>query len=433
MMFFKKDEREDDFDEDDVHSEEIQEIVTAVPSAILRWGITIFFLIMLSMIALSGFIKYPDIIRTKLRITSLNAPKDVVAKTSGKIVKLLVKDKQLVQNGQTLAYIESTGNAENIIKLIASLRAINAGVVSDKPFFFEINFDTNELGELQQAYQNFYQSYQQYESAINSGIYLKNRQFLINELMALDQQKSLYRQQVIVQNKQASLSNEEYQMHKKLFDGNVESRAEFRLEENKNYGMQSKLIQLQSDVISLDVQYSNQKKAIAELDNQITTTKQSFFQSLNGLLSQAEEWKARYVLSSPQEGKIIYSENLQENQVININQAIFVINTEDTGFFGVMNIDQNRMGKVKEGQTVIIKMKGYPYEEYGIVYGKIETISDIPLNDSTFSSRVKINLSNRGKQNKIILKNGMLADAEIITEDLSLLDRLFQNFIKQTK
>lgn len=47
-----------------VHSEEVSEIITAVPSWILRRGITLIFLVLLSIVLMSALIRYPDIIKT---------------------------------------------------------------------------------------------------------------------------------------------------------------------------------------------------------------------------------------------------------------------------------------------------------------------------------------------------------------------------------
>src|ERR1700761_2130830 len=50
------------------HSDEIQDIITAVPSALLRWGTTIFIGVLFIIIILSAFIRYPDMVKTSLKI-----------------------------------------------------------------------------------------------------------------------------------------------------------------------------------------------------------------------------------------------------------------------------------------------------------------------------------------------------------------------------
>jgi len=43
---------------------------------------------------------------------------------------------------------------------------------------------------------------------------------------------------------------------------------------------------------------------------------------------------------------------------------------------------KNNMGRVKVGQEVLIKLKSYPFEEFGMLKGEIKYIADIPYKDS---------------------------------------------------
>src|SRR5580704_18042572 len=90
-----------------LHSDDMQDIITTVPSWLLRWGITLFFGILVLIIGLSALIRYPDIIKAQLKIDSPNSPKPVVSKISRKLVKLLVTENETVTIGQPLAYLES--------------------------------------------------------------------------------------------------------------------------------------------------------------------------------------------------------------------------------------------------------------------------------------------------------------------------------------
>ncbi|WP_406825602.1 biotin/lipoyl-binding protein [Pedobacter sp. KACC 23697] len=92
--------------EREINSEEVHEIITALPSWILRWGITLVFGILGSIILLSSFINYPDVVKTSLKVNCLNAPKPVLARQTGKLTTLLVTEGQAVAAGQSLAYFE---------------------------------------------------------------------------------------------------------------------------------------------------------------------------------------------------------------------------------------------------------------------------------------------------------------------------------------
>ena len=126
-----------------------------------------------------------------------------------------------------------------------------------------------------------------------------------------------------------------------------------------------------------------------------------------------------------------FSSILQEKQLLSANQEIFFIAPASSQFFGTVKIPQMSFGKIKTGQKVLIKFNGYPFQEFGSVDGVIAEISEVPAKDSTFLA--KINLPNGLKTNfnkQLTYKIGMNATAEIITEDLRLIERFFQNFRK---
>nr|MBC7613844.1 hypothetical protein [Pseudopedobacter sp.] len=57
---------------------------------------------------------------------------------------------------------------------------------------------------------------------------------------------------------------------------------------------------------------------------------------------------------------------------------------------------------------------------------RLTYISDAAYRDSVFIAKVSFEkFENKEMAKKIVLKNGMLADAEIITEESSLLQRFF--------
>ncbi len=89
------------------------------------------------------------------------------------------------------------------------------------------------------------------------------------------------------------------------------------------------------------------------------------------------------------------------------------------------------MGKVKINQHVLIKMKSFPFEQFGIITGKVDYISDVAFKENLFIARISFSkIENKNLNQKILLKNGMEADAEIIIEESSLLQRFLRNIIK---
>lgn len=419
-----------------IHTDDMQDIITTVPSWLLRWGITLFFSILVLIVGLAALIRYPDIVKSELKIDSPNSPKPVVSKISGKLVKLLVKENETVKAGEPLAYLESTANHDKVLNLLANLKELQMLVLQSKPvsnIYFN-RADNLQFGELQSAYQVFFQEYLAYKSSIENGFDLKKKAYLQKDLTDLTRQKQQLDAQKNIQQKDLKLASDEYEMHKKLTQQKVETSAELRQEESKFLAKKSPLIQTESALITANNNYSAKEKEILELDNQIIEEKSKFLQALNSLISQAEDWKSKYVLTSSQAGKLSYSGIVQENQVLAPNQEVFYVNPGNEEFFGEMAIPQNSMGKVREGQVVLIKLKSYPFEEYGMLKGRIKYIADVPYKDSVFISKVDFTIKNSSDMKKPIhLKQGMMANAEIVTQDATILQRIYRSFISVTK
>ena len=98
-------------------SDEVQEIISYRPHWFIRKGNMIFLLVLLFLLSLTWFIQYPDIVNGSARLVALNPPKLISSKTEGKLVKLFVSNEQQVQKNQHLAYIESTTDYNEVIKL----------------------------------------------------------------------------------------------------------------------------------------------------------------------------------------------------------------------------------------------------------------------------------------------------------------------------
>ena len=419
--------------QDTRHTDDMQDIITTVPSWILRWGITLFFGIIILIVGLSALIHYPDIVNASLKIDSPNSPKPVVAKVSGKLVKLLVKENETVKAGQPLAYIESTAKHEQVISLLDHLKHLQELVQLNKPFansFFNKADDT-QLGELQASYQTFFQEYLTYQASVQNGFYVQKRAYLQKDLSDLNKQEIQLQAEKQIQQQDFKLAEDEYKMHQKLAQERVETSAELRQQESKYLAKKSPLIQTDASLVTANTNYSAKEKEILELDNQLVEEKSKFSQALNSLISEADDWVSKYVLTASQPGKLSFAGIVQENQVLAANQEVFYINPGNEEFFGEMAIPQNNLGKVKEGQEVLIKLKSYPFEEYGMLKGKIKYISDVPYKDSVFISRVDFKVRKVSDMKRTIhLKQGMMADAEIVTQDATILQRVSRDILK---
>jgi HlyD family secretion protein len=76
---------------------------------------------------------------------------------------------------------------------------------------------------------------------------------------------------------------------------------------------------------------------------------------------------------------------------------------------------------------VLLKLPAYPYQEFGLLKGKLDFISQIPT-DSGFLAKIILPKGLNSNQHKTLqYREGLIADAEIITSDRKLIERFFSS------
>jgi hemolysin D len=92
-------------------------------------------------------------------------------------------------------------------------------------------------------------------------------------------------------------------------------------------------------------------------------------------------------------------------------------------------------GLVRPGMTVQVKFDAFPYQDYGMVSGKVTTISPDAVVDEQLGNvyRVEIKLDKdtvTSQQQTISLKAGQTADAEILVRQRRIIELILDPFQK---
>ena len=95
-----------------------------------------------------------------------------------------------------------------------------------------------------------------------------------------------------------------------------------------------------------------------------------------------------------------------------------------------MSVKASGAGKIIKGQTVRIRLQDFPYKEFGLVTGRVQSVS-LVARDSANLVLVDIDypiISSYGKT--IPFKQEMAGDASIVTQDMRLIGRVFNEIRK---
>ena len=423
---------EEEINNIEIRSEEIEEILGKTPNWIIRRGITVVFSVIALLFIGSWFFKYPDIINSTIVITTENVPATIVAKTNGKITDIFIKDNQIVKKNEYLGIIENPANYIHVKEIKGKLDTLKSVMLDfDSVTDHQVNFKSvYSLGDLQTQYSTFRKNYEDYLQFLRMDYQHKKIESINKQIAKYKQMNlKLARQQDIMRQK-LMLGRSQYNRDSSLYSNNTIALADFEkskatLLDNKYSYVSSgatidntliSINQLEQSVLELEQDYAEKKKNFELL----------FKESYDNLQTQIKLWEQTYILKSPIDGIITFTKVWSINQnVVAGDKVMTVIPKDASRILGKLTIPVSGSGKVKSGQKVNIKLTNYPYMEYGMIEGKIKSISLIP-SDNTYIAEVEFPdglITNYGK--KIEFSQEMQGSAEIVTDDIRLIERFF--------
>lgn len=413
----------------EIRSEEVQEILTYIPHWMIRWGNTLFFLLIIVVVFITWFIKYPDIINAEVILTTQIPPQKEYARVSGKIDTLFVHNNQKVTQKQPLAIIENTANYADVFLLKSIIDTIKI----QKEYF---NFPLNEIpilfiGEIETSYDIFENNYIQY--ILNKDLDPFSHELLANTITTSELKRRLQNleTQKDINEKELEFKLKNLERSKSLFEKGVISEKEYEFEQMNYLQAERSYKTMTSSISQLRESISNNQRTskgteIAKIREEMTLLK-NVIQSFNILKKSIIDWEMKYLLISEIEGKVSFLNFWSKNQTVNQGDLVFtIIPIENSSYIARLKTPAQNLGKVKIGQKVNIKLDNYPDYEFGVLNGQIKTISEVSDKDGFYSIDVMLLHKLITSYNKnIVFKQEMRGTAEIITEDLRLIERFF--------
>ncbi len=417
-----------DEDKIELRSEEFQEMLGAVPSWILRQGIWILAVTIVILLTGSIFFKYPDTITATMKLTGSTPPAKVVARTSGKLSELYISDNQNITAGACIGVIDNPANTKDIFYLKEFLKDIGLNVDTLQ----NLPTKTLQLGDLQNIYSSFYQilfEYNEYKRtqylSIKSDI-VKSR---INQY--LKQKTNLQNQRSIVAQK-LEIARNKYERDSILTEKGVISKQD--LEDTQDQYLQNMLSleNISESIDNVEIQIGQMKESLFDADYTKEDKENTLRTKLRSLITELrtgiQNWELKYLLISPIDGKVSFTDFWTVNQNITADDEIFsIIPISNVKPFGKAYLPVARSGKVKPGQQVNIRFESFPDDEFGMVKGIVSNISLVPTGDkNNYVVEIELPDGLTTTYNKKLPYNpDSQAQADIITEDVSLLERFF--------
>lgn len=412
----------------ELRSEEMQEILSRPPHALIRYGISVICGVLVLLFTGSFFFRYPDIVQGEVVITTENPPVWLVAKSTGKIKELECKDKQLVRQGDILAVIDnsaSTTDMRSINRLLSTVLISDSVCQIPKDLLIK----SYELGEMQSNFSAFTKAAMNYDNFLTLNLTIQEKISLQKQILDRRTYSSNLQKQLEMKKKELKIARSDYDREKKLYQNKIISEFEMETSEQTYLNKQQELQQFETSISLENVQSSQMKGSVNKLTVQYQQEKNQLLSELKSahreLLAGIEKWQQTYLLIAPQTGIVTFSSFWKQNQNISSGNKVFAIISRNPGqLIGKIKVPASGSGKVRVGQQVNVKVTNFPYMEYGVLQGKTQTIS-LVTNDDFYTIQVEFPNRLRSSINKELNFTGELTGtAEIITENRSLIERI---------
>ncbi len=382
---------------------------------------------------MSYFIKYPEFVPAEIIVTSQNPPEKLEARTNSKIEKIFIKDHQLVKNGELLMVLQSSADYKDVLKL----KKIVDSIAPNQIFSFPIHETSKlKLGELQDDYNGFAKAFQDEKLFTRLQPYAPENVAAEQSISETRSRIATTKQQLQLERAKFELSRENYNRTQTLYNQGVISKLELENERIKH-------IQAEQNLKNINISLSQMEEGIGNLNKTksgvaINTQKDKInfssqtLQLFEQLRKSLRQWEQNFLLTSSTTGIASFQRFWGENQFVKAGDVMLsILPSNKEAIVGRMSIPSTNSGKVKTGQKVLIKLDNYRFQEFGIVEGKVQNVALTPDDKGNYYVDIVLPKGLKTSYNKNLpFDKELKGNAEIVTEDLRLIERFFYQFRK---
>ena len=153
--------------------------------------------------------------------------------------------------------------------------------------------------------------------------------------------------------------------------------------------------------------------------------KKEFLEEIRLFRQQLEDWRKKYVVSAPVDGKISFSMPLEQNQALLPGKEIAVVTPQHSCYYAQVVLPQKNLKKIVIEQKAEVAFDAYPVDEYGYLEGRVQYISG-DFSDSGLVITIKLDhglVTNYQKE--ISYFTGLKSHVSILGNNERLLKKLY--------
>jgi multidrug resistance efflux pump len=406
---------------------EIREMLGRPPSWILRWGMVLIGAVLVVVFVLAAVVAYPEVVVARVQLTTATPTIQVVARVSGKLERLLVKDQEKVKEGQLLGVLENTAVDKDVILLSGFMDSVPLEPLQ-RASLPESNL---QLGRMQPAYAAFWEQWQDYQYYLERKGYRRQIRALRAQVDHLKQMNVALEVQEATLEGEVALARKHFYRIDSLRQKGALAAVDAENAERDYLQVRRQLEQLQTNRIANQVRMEELSVDIANLElqgkDELASRWLAVMEQWQNLKSALQAWKQDFWIVAPIDGQVSISRIWGSQQFVEANQPILSIAPESVGVrkIGRGLLAGTRTGRIEANDPVNIRLDAYPYREFGLLKGSVNQLAPVP-EDGRYLLEVYLPdtlITTYGTP--IPFRQDMEGTARIITEKRSILTRIF--------
>lgn len=144
------------------------------------------------------------------------------------------------------------------------------------------------------------------------------------------------------------------------------------------------------------------------------------------MVNSLRTWENKYLIKSRHDGIVVWGKSWGMSHRVNEGDTLCtVISKQQANPLGHIRLSQDEVAEVAVGDKVNIELNKYPTHSYGVLPGKIASISFVPYNKSYAVEVAFPEGLTTTNHKEIKYEIDLSGKAEIITSSRSILSRIF--------
>ena len=415
-----------------IRSEEISEILEADPKWIIKLGTTWIFITIIILVSIANFIQYSDVVKTSISITNEYPPINIFANCNGVISDVIINDGAYVNKGDPILILESPASYEDIQILFSELLEFDPASLNSEHFNDKLSNRKLELGKQQIPYIKFVMDMREVRTLYKQkkiNYESEHLNLIYNQIRCQDNH---------LEPSSININTQDLIIKEEWSDSgysNLKESAYYKGKScqncilYKNLTEQNSFSKKANSQIVFGQLIKNQIKLNTELEFRLIKALHELKLSYFNLIDEITKWQDKYVIFANASGKFSYRFILKEHYNIKSNELIGQINQEKRGgIIAKMTVPVEKSNKIRIGQNVKITLEKFPYPEFGLLEGVVESVSGIASEKSYYATVALTNGLKTSLGINILSDQELQGTADVIINEQTVFSKMVALF-----